>query len=29
MKIESIRIYNYRVFQNVVVEDISNMAVFL
>lgn len=29
MKIESIRIYNYRVFQNVVVEDISNMVVFL
>lgn len=29
MKIESIRINNYRVFQDVVVEDIPNMAVFL
>ena len=29
MKIESIRINNYRVFQDVVVEDIPNMAVFM
>ena len=29
MKIESIRIHNYRVFQNVLVENIPNMAVFL
>lgn len=29
MKIESIRICNYRVFQDVIVEDIPNMAVFL
>ncbi len=29
MKIESIKIKNYRVFQNVVVRDIPNMAVFL
>lgn len=29
MKIESIRVQNYRVFQNIVVEDIPNMAIFL
>lgn len=29
MKIESIKVHNYRVFQNVTVEDIPNMAVFL
>ena len=29
MKIESIRIHNYRVLQNVLVENIPNMAVFL
>ena len=29
MKIETIKIRNYRVFQDVTVEDIPNMAVFL
>lgn len=29
MRIESIRVHNYRVFQDVKVEDIPNMAVFL
>lgn len=29
MRIESIRVHNYRVFQEVVVENIPNMAVFL
>ena len=29
MKIETIKIRNYRVFQDVAVEDIPNMAVFL
>ncbi len=29
MRIESIRVHNYRVFQDVVVENIPNMAVFL
>jgi predicted ATPase len=29
MKIESLRIRNYRVFKNVIVKDIPNMAVFL
>lgn len=29
VRIESIRIHNYRVFQNVEVVDIPNMAVFL
>lgn len=29
MKIESMRIHNYRVFQDVIVEEIPNMAIFL
>ena len=29
MKIESIKIHNYKVFKDVEVKDISNMAVFL
>ncbi len=29
MRIESIRVHNYRVFQDVVVENVPNMAVFL
>ena len=29
MKIESIRVKNYKVFQNIEVENIPNMAVFL
>lgn len=29
MKIESIRIHNYKVFRDVEIKDIPNMAVFL